>query len=762
MHVSKQKINSVPMRNWTRRLTTCAATLGLFLIVGMSSTISAQDDANSDAKSDELELSQSSLDALSNDTNKLILRSVTDSNPQTPVELAKAAAVLMDIEYYDDVRNYLQKIIDLNLNENQLFDLQESVGSNFFSAIQINPAAQPQGGKLARLVLASATKVGASPERMNELIKTLNDPDIRVRSGAFRKLRRLGEPAVAQLLNVFADAERKQDFPGVRGALNNMGATSQGPLLGAARSSDLQVQTEAIRTLGHYSTSESLDVMMRAYLSPKMPKFLRRIALDSLTRENFPADPKIIEKRLYDRSQEYLLGKRQVNGSLIGDVTLWNWDAASKQLVPSNVKPATAARVIASRRASDLFEIRPDLPRNREMFLLTQLEAAKRVVGPSRRINVERLVESLAPTPTELDNVLAQAMKLELVPAAVASCELLQHVGDASLLASANGRPSTLVQAILFGDRHLQYAAMNTIAVIDPDTSFAGSSYMVNLAIYLAQSDNRPAALMGHNREDIAQTYAATLASSGLFGVAASNGREFFRTATSNPDISMLLVSDTLNQPAYTHLIQQLRNDWRTKRLPVALLYRDIDRDRRFHLQLGEDPMFCSAPFSSEPDLVISHVSRLQDKIEPWRLSNLDRRRHAAAAVQWLAKISSDRETYSFYNLGSQQGMLVRLLYRPGFADSASRILAGLGTPTAQRELVNFASQTGLPAEDRKKAAAAFARSVDVGGTLLTTSEIEQQYTRYNASENESTETQKVLSSILDAIESRKRAKSQE
>ena len=50
---------------------------------------------------------------------------------------------------------------------------------------------------------------------------------------------------------------------------------------------------------------------------------------------------------------------------------------------------------------------------------------------------------------------------------------------------------------------------------------------MFNLAIYLAQSENRPAGLIGHNRQEVAQTYAATLASSGLMGRSASSSRDF-------------------------------------------------------------------------------------------------------------------------------------------------------------------------------------------------------------------------------------------
>ena len=207
-------------------------------------------------------------------------------------------------------------------------------------------------------------------------------------------------------------------------------------------------------------------------------------------------------------------------------------------------------------------------------------------------------------------------------------------------------------------------------------------------------------------------------------------------------------------------MIQQLRNDWRTRRLPIALLFRDVNRSRRLLARLGKDPLFSVVPFSTDPKLVESHVKRLQAKIEPWALSNFDRRRHGSFAVNWLSKIASDRERYGFYDINNQQQQLTRLLYLPGFAESASQILASLGTPTAQRELVNFASQTGLPVEEREKAVEAFVRSVKTNGTLLTTVEIQQQYDRYNASVNEPEATQVVLGAILDAIEARKRSSS--
>ena len=547
-------------------------------------------------------------------TSKLILRSIQESNPKTAIQLAKAVRVTLDIEQHWDAKFYLSQILKLGLDDEKMFELQQAIGSNLFIELNSHPHIQPEGKRVASNVLSAARKIASSPQRIADLIKVLNDPDISVRSQAFRKLNRLGEPAVAELLNTFADASRKDEFPGVRGALMNIDKGAQAPLLGAARASNLQVQVEAIRALSNFQTPEALDVMMRAYLSPKMPQFTRRIALDALNRNDFPADPGYIEKRLYETSREYLLGKRLLPGAVFGDVTIWNYSAKTKRMVPAQVAPETAGRILASRRAADLYEIRPDLARNREMYLLTQFEAAKRVVGPSKKLDVDSIVATLNASADEVEYALEQALEMELVPAAVACCEVLGKIGSTDLMTATSGKPRPLVKAILFGDRYLQFAAMEAIAAIDPQRAYAGSSYMVSLAVYLGQSQNRPAGLVGHVRDDIAQTYAATLSTAGVMGQSVTTGREFFLAATSNPDIDMLIVTDTLSKPSYGELIQQLRNDWRTRRMPIALLYRDSNQSRRVKMRLGDDQRFTAIPFSADPDLVATHIGRLNEK----------------------------------------------------------------------------------------------------------------------------------------------------
>jgi hypothetical protein len=312
-----------------------------------------------------------------------------------------------------------------------------------------------------------------------------------------------------------------------------------------------------------------------------------------------------------------------------------------------------------------------------------------------------------------------------------------------------------LVRALMVGDRHLQHAAFNAIAKIDPQNAYSGSSYMALLAVFMASSENRSAALVGHVRADIAQSYAATLSTAGFFGKSVTTGRSLFREAVRDPDLDLLLVTDTVDMPDYAELIQQLRKDLRTRRVPIGLLYRNSNSRMRVERLAGDDPFLIALPFSMEPEFVASHARRVAGLAQPWPVTDLDRRRHAVEAIAWLRSVSEDRNSYDFYNFSGYQDQLAQLLYRPGFADSASEILVNLGTPTAQRELIKFASQNGFPLEARQRAVEAFNRSIKNTGTMLTRDQIQRQYDRYNASALEPESTQKVLGAILDAIEAR-------
>ena len=167
MQVSDSQISRTRHLDWALRLALCliTASVSFSVIPGLQTSTQAQDDSfalGSDPGIANDAPKLTNMDDLSQkpgDPTRLILRSIRESNPLTPEQLAKAANVMIDVELYGDARYYISLIAQLGLNDDQLFELQETIGSDFFSMIQINDAVQPEGKTLARQVLSAATRV---------------------------------------------------------------------------------------------------------------------------------------------------------------------------------------------------------------------------------------------------------------------------------------------------------------------------------------------------------------------------------------------------------------------------------------------------------------------------------------------------------------------------------------------------------------------------------------------------------------------------
>ncbi len=726
-----------PADHWTntsRQLIACLAGLVLLLTAA----------GNSFAQEAEL-----------TNVQRMIRRTLQDRVPQDPVAIAQAAEMLVNVELFDDARVMLGQLQALQLSDEQLLDLTTKVGSGFFQEIYLSRDLQPIGNAVGDYVLQGARRGLQSPERYDSLLVSLNSDDSSARNKALRQLRIIGEPAMANILNAFTRDDRVEQFPGLRGALKALATELPEPIIAAGMANDPQVKLEAIRALAQINSKDALSVLYLAILAPNQNDLIHSTASKILSkRPGAHLDIFQIENWFGRETLEALKQKRDPI-LLRQSSNIWIWDNEQQKVIsqPSNVAIDRCRR--ASYFARGMYESNPLSDDNRELYLLTQLELAKRVAGPNVAIDAAKQIQKLRLSATETNELLQAAIKCELFPAATACCEILKAMNDASVLTQLSGNYPPLTHAMLSGERSVQFAALDAIATLDPKQAFPGSSHAVTLAVFLANGSGQPSALVGHHRLDVAQTYAATVASSGLRGEAAQTGRELFEIATTNSDIEIILVSDRITSPGFDALIQQLRNDWRTSHIPIALLYDDARRSQRAMLRLERNNV-TAIPLTSTPALIGSSVDQMVNQVSTFRQDRAQRNRQANVAIRWLAQVAKDRKAYSFFGLGRHQEKIQQLIYQPGFSTPVSEILSNIATPEAQRQLLNFASENSLPIDQRQQAVTAFQNAVKRAGILLTTDEILLQYNRYNASETQPKETQQLLSSVLDIIETGK------
>ena len=229
------------------------------------------------------------------------------------------------------------------------------------------------------------------------------------------------------------------------------------PLLRAAAvASDPVVRAESLRALANYRGEGVADVLAAAALNTNEPESVRSMLNRAMRDQGYstPASSELVS-RLQTRADALLTGRQMVRGSLDPMVTVWRWDSETKRLQASRVTLATASRVEAARLATEAYGIEPHSTLSRRLYLLTQLEAAKRMLGTEGESAVVSSKDFFKDLPAsigtidsqEINNLLKFAVEKKAVPC---SDGMLRTVGrdgriECVLLSrqpDASGRPS--------------------------------------------------------------------------------------------------------------------------------------------------------------------------------------------------------------------------------------------------------------------------------------------------------------------------------
>ena len=684
----------------------------------------------------------------------LVVRSVRRQDPQTPAELAQALSALIDVEAWADARVYLSQLSKVVMNDKELYDLYIDRGAEFFYILHSVEQLAPDSQRLAKRVLGASKNYSTSDARIRGLVKTLADPNINVRSTAFRKIKQVGPQGYAAMLEVFGDEKLQDLWPGVRGAVRRLENDATEILVAGATCGNRQIEVESYYGLANLGTTEAIDLISFLYLSPKTPQNVKTFAERRL-QEYFGGsiDRSSLIANLSRKANQNLRGQRK-NASSNAQVNVWQYQAASNKFESTRVSLGVASRIRAASQAELLFEIDPYNLQNRELFLLASIESAKNQAGPDTPIDAKALLKQLGnPQPSELNQLLDASLNREIIPASIGICELLKELNDSTVLYTGQGGNCPLVKCILSGERYLQFAALDAIAGLDPPRAYAGSSYVVDLAAYISNTRGQQRVLVGHYASEDSRTFEGIVSGTGAKVESVRNGLEFYKAATSSPDWKLLLLTDNMLRPRFSQVIQQLRADWRTRYLPIGVVV-SSEQNRLIVQRLAQaDPLIRIIDLNFDTQIVNSQLALFEGLSSSWELTDSSRVIHAAVATQWLAKLANDRQRYGFYNLRKHEESVYRMLYVAGKTRQATEIAAKLGTARAQRELVNYASQNGQDLDSRQAAVEGFAAAVKEHGVLLTTDEIRLQYSRYNSSATQTKEIQAVFGAMLDAIE---------
>jgi hypothetical protein len=234
----------------------------------------------------------------------------------------------------------------------------------------------------------------------------------------------------------------------------------------------------------------------------------------------------------------------------------------------------------------------------------------------------------------------------------------------------------------------------------------------------------------------------------------AGSARDAVRILAQDPDFELVLTDHLFLAPQLGALLGQLRGDYRTRRLPVAV-YCGADELKRARTLLGGDPFAVAIYEPRSPDsLALQLTGPSGFHLRPEDTIPAGERVAQAASILASAARLMDAGNPAL-NLRPYEVRLTTAVWHPAVAKPLAAVLGKFGSPVAQRTLADVASSAVLPLEQRQAASQAFCESVMRFGTLLTTGEVERQYDRYNASETLDKPTQELLAAMLDVMEAR-------
>lgn len=682
------------------------------------------------------------------------LQALRDGKPASPADLMQAAQAALQFGRADEARRYLAAVLAAKPADDVAAPLAGQFGEFLFQIARTKEI-QPEGQQVADSVLAAAQRVAQNVDRINALIPQLSAAALGDRQEALGKLASGGPAVVTPLLRVLADAGREKEHRYIRAALVHLAVDTEGPLLGALETPNDYLKAQVIGMLGKMGSHRATMHLVRPAVDSQAPAAVREMAAAALQLiMGTVPDRYEAEKYLAQETTRLLRGELPYRPDPDDGVELWTWDEGQRAVVSRKLPKLDAAVLLATRVAGDLAALRPTDNAAQRLMLLTNLELAKVLGGLDRPLPLDAGsagAAAVAAGPQVMNQVLADAMKQGRIPAAIAAAEVLEKIGDASVL-TTSGEPSPLTEALRHPDRRVRLAAALATVKLAPAASFPGASRITETLGWFAATAGGEYVLVGHPRSEDAQTLVGFMNELGFDGQAAYVGKNLVSDAVGNPDIDFILISDAIDLPPARELVQWLRRDYRTANTPVGIMARGerLD-DTRF--AFAGDPYTAVLPRVHSADVAGREAARLIAVAGRNRVSFDERTAQGRAALAALATLAKTPGNFARHELLRQEAAVTRALSNPALAAGAAEVLALFGSPHAQTALVDFASQNTRPLADRQAAAAAFAAAVQTRGLLLTQSQLAAQFARYNASESEGKDTQALLSSILDTIE---------
>jgi hypothetical protein len=682
---------------------------------------------------------------------------VLDLPRETPAAKLRAVLLLIDLGQVDVAALILPEVLQMKLDSNQQAALVNELGSApFMKLIRLDapPVAGAAPGPLtgarafAQACLAAADAAARSPERVAQLIAQLNAPTEEERYAARVDLRAIGDAGIAAAFTALAKARAGDSRANLLLALADMRPAVDGPLMAVLADSQGQLRRDAAELAGHLKLAPASPLLAAVAVSNDASA--AAAARTALAKLGAPPPTREEAQILLRRKIAALTEQRPAIGDAKRGVW-WSWNNETQSLSSAEYPESQLRALTAARLARAIAEVGGLAePADARLVALYGLEEAA-LLGGQPAPALRKIVAAL--TPAEISAALGESLVENHTAAAVALASELGRRGDASILATSDGRSSPLAAGLTSPVRELRFAALGAIMQLAPTRSFPGASGVADSLWYFAAGAGEASAVTAASDLIEASNWAGHLRGLGYEATPVRTGRDALEAATdpaAAPRLAVIVLDSDISQPLLGEVVYQLRTSDRTAQVPI-LICSSAPRLATAQLIAKNNPLVLAMPRPHAESALAALVEQTLSLAGSPPVAKEVRTAQAAQALAWLAKLLAEGSPYD--ELRRDASLVNRTLHVNELSAPSLALLAALGTAESQAALADFASAQNLPIESRRQAAAALAANVQRAGLQLSRDQILRQYDRYNASETAGPETQQLLGQVLDIIE---------
>lgn len=630
----------------------------------------------------------------------------------------------------------------------------DALGTGRATYFVANPEIGLVGASVYDKVLASARQYWESDEALRDAFRRASAGSVSERARGITDARKGGASAIKALVVdlIGSSEERRQTATELLPFFEEDAVSALIACVRTATDEQLPSFVEALADFSDVRVGPELAA--RYYLDSRDEG---KIALEKALSKQYSEIPSAedVAGRAYEDALEYYRNQKRLPNVVDGVAVVWDWNARGESLARVELPVDSITRMEAARLALVSYLVGRGIgavpPGVQELAIAAVAERA------AYRVGLDSPRQGVAGFEAELPNLAAPelvaglkyALDSEHYVGALIPAVLLQERGDESLC-YGDGGSTPITRAATCPDRRVRYQALAAIVRWNPEKPYPGSSRVASGLEWFASASGERVVVVADPQLANASQIGQAFALAGFRVIPASTGRAALLAARNNADVELVFATSRVSEPTIETLAQALRGDARTRDVPL-LVGADSERDAiDANVRVGREENVAILPVPRDVEAASQAIQMLGEtsKIKPVPAEL--RRVEAKAAASGLLKLLTTRP--KIYELDNVNELIRSLLARPALFDEGLEFAASIKTGYAQNALVQLAGDTRYGADVRDRVVDAFERQASTG-LLLRGPEVAAMYDRYNASEKEDVQTQRILSRLLDVYE---------